>query len=84
MFSYCSSLTQTDIDWSKIRTISDTAFMFCENYALSSLSIPNLTSLGAHAFDHSKITSVTNLGSITSIADSCFENCGSLTSVIVP
>jgi len=48
------------------------------------LSLPNLISIGLAAFNNTRITSITNLGSISSLPQDAFVNCTSLTSVTLP
>lgn len=49
-----------------------------------SLNLPNLLSLLESAFSGSNVTSITDLGSITSIPKRTFQNCTALTSVTLP
>ena len=52
-----------------------------------SMSFPNLTSLGEHAFHDSGITTfpiAQNNTAITAIPNNCFEGCKKLTSIVVP
>ena len=46
--------------------------------------LPNLTYLGASAFNYSKITKVTSIGSITTIPDYAFANTQNLTEITIP
>ena len=45
--------------------------------------MPNIQSIGNAAFEGTKITSVTNLGSVTEIPNGCFYNCKELTNIII-
>lgn len=73
-----------------ITRIGNNAFARCTNLVISDLNLPNLTSIGSAAFGTSienagtKITTISNLGSITSLPESCFQNCSTLTSVTIP
>lgn len=79
----CASLPLTNADITNAVTIGKSAFNGC-TLLTGSISLPNLTSLEASAFQNTNITSVTSLGQISSIGGYCFSNCKSLTSVILP
>lgn len=91
-FYLCSNLTS--FDFSNITTLNDSVFY--ESGLSGVLSIPNLTGVlnGAEFYKCTGLTSITNLGSITSITDSpytsggivmgSFLNCTGLTSVTIP
>lgn len=91
-FLRCSNLTS--FDFSNITTLNGSVFY--ESGLSGTLSIPNLTGVlnGAEFYKCTGLTSITNLGSITSICDNpytsggvvigSFANCTGLTSVIIP
>jgi hypothetical protein len=66
---------------SNITSIGDWAFGECDNLVIQDLNLPNLTTLGSSAFQGTKVQAISNLGSITSIPESCFRSCSQLTSV---
>lgn len=81
-FTNCSNLTLTTADIANAVTLQDHAF---KGSSLSgSVALPNITQFGIGAFDGTRITSVTNLGSITALPQDAFVNCTSLTSVTLP
>ncbi len=82
-FRQCPSIVSTDLDYSKITSIGNSAFREA-HVGQTDLNFPNLTSLGTDVYNASNVTKVSNLGSITVITDSCFNNCGSLTQVTLP
>lgn len=91
-FYLCSNLTS--FDFSNITTLNDSVFY--ESGLSGTLSIPNLTGVlrGAEFYKCTGLTSITNLGSITSISDNpytsggivmgSFLNCTGLTSITIP
>lgn len=90
-FAKCKNLTS--FDFSNITALNDS--VFSESGLSGTLSIPNLTGVlnGAEFYNCTGLTSITNLGSITSISDSLytthivmgsFHNCTGLTSVTIP
>lgn len=87
-FDGCTSLTTVNLnDLPNLTTLGVSAFQGCT--ALTGVvHLPALTSLGHMAFKGTKITSVTNLGSITDIygssSNGTFEGCTSLASVVLP
>ena len=81
LFKGCTNLASVNL--SNIATIGEDEFYNCNKLNVS-LNSSGLTSLGYRAFYNSGITSITNLGSITSIPDECFRGCTSLTSVTLP
>lgn len=87
-FNGCTSLV--DIDLSHAVTIETYAFA-AANLSSIALNMPNLTSLGSYAFMSTAISSITSLGSITTIPDGntsqgkgVFSSCTSLTSATLP
>ena len=60
------------------------AFQECSSAPINEINFPNLTTLGSYAFSKTKVQTVSDLGSITSIPDGCFSECYQLTSVIIP
>ena len=88
VFNGCTNLALTSLPTS-ITTIGTYAFRNCTAMAIPDLSLPNLTTLGSYAFsgDEGKapsITTVSNLGSITTIPEGCFNFNTSLSSVTIP
>lgn len=91
-FTLCKNLTS--FDFSNITTLNHSVFY--ESGLSGALSIPNLTGVltGAEFYKCTGLTSITNLGSITSISDNpytsggtkigSFHNCTGLTSVTIP
>lgn len=80
--AFNSSSIET-IDMSKIVTIEHNAFY---NSALTGdLSIPNASGqLQSNTFRQTNITSISNLGSVSSIGDECFGRCSRLMTVTLP
>lgn len=66
-----------------ITTIEQRAFRRCQN-ATGTLNLPNITSLEYRSFQGTGITSIQNLGSVTSIPEECFCDCRNLTAVTLP
>ena len=82
-FSNNSSLTTTDIDWTKVTSVGYESFYNCG--ITGTINATNLTSLNTRgAFEESGITSITSLGSLTTIPMRSFLNCRNLTSVTLP
>lgn len=87
-FQYCSSLQEVN-GLGSVTSIDNGAFYRCSALAID-VNMPNLTSIGRKAFHSSGITSVSNLGSITSLDgwdgydDGTFARCANLTSVTLP
>ena len=73
-FYNCTSLTITIEDIKNAVTIGQYAFQNC-SLLTGTLNLPNLVSLGDSAFQQTNITSITDLGSITSIPNECFKGC---------
>lgn len=80
-FSGCTNLTS--IDLSTVKSIGSDCFIGCSNLDID-VSVPNLVSLNSGAFKQSYISSVSNLGSITTIPRQCFQDCSNLQSVTLP
>lgn len=76
-FFNCSSLQSIDI--SNAISISEQAFRYTQ--LSGQLNLPNLNNLGQYAFANSKISEVSNLGSITTVPSMCFNSCSNLSSV---
>ena len=87
-FEGCTALTTVNLNnLPNLTTLGPSAFYGCT--ALTGVvHLPALTSLGHMAFKGTKITSVTNLGSITGIygtsSHGTFDGCTSLASVVLP
>ena len=77
------NLTTVDIP-STVTTLGPYCFELCNKLVITDLNLPNLTSLGKNAFQGTKIQTVSNLGSVTSIPQDCFKGCSGLTSVTIP
>lgn len=84
-FSGCSNLTEINFG-DNVTTIKGRAFNSVP--ITGDLSFPNLTGAlgdtGVRAFYDTKITSVSNLGSITRMIDESFRACAELESVVLP
>lgn len=78
-FYCCTALT--DIDLSKIVEIETYALFGCSALA-GDLNLPNLTSIGAHAFRKTNYAHV-ELRNVTSIDNNAFFGCPSLNSIIL-
>lgn len=66
---------------STITSIGDRAFQDCTNLVIPDLNLPSLASLGSYAFSGTKVQSISDLGAITSIQESCFSGCSQLTTI---
>ena len=73
----CKGLTSVVLP-SSLLSIGDAAFKDCSNLVIQSLDIQNLASIGIRAFQNTKLKQITNLGDVSTISDSCFENCTNL------
>ncbi len=82
-FYNCDSLTTMDMVGNNLTSIGSYAFFDCDNIVNITLS-NNFGAIGEHAFDDSKIQTVTVNGSLTSIGDYAFYNCESLTTITFP
>lgn len=81
VFSECTSMQKVVLE-AGVKSVGDYAFY--KNTALTELSLPKtLTSIGAHAFNETGLTSVTIPGSMENIGDYAFEKCKSLQSVVL-
>lgn len=81
MFKSCSNLES--IDLSNVTVISKNQFM---GIAITDVNVPNLvqfTGAGQFAYCH-QLKTVTNLGHVSNISDSCFCDCENLQSVVLP
>lgn len=74
----------TSIYLENVTTLGTSVFENAESLAIQNLSMPNLTSIGNACFKNTSIQQVSNLGSITSVPQECFNGCTSLTSVVIP
>lgn len=82
-FRNCSQLALNASALFSATTIGTSAFQNCRNIT-GTLNLPNLTSLSQSAFSYTGITSIADLGSITTIPQECFRGCTSLTNVTLP
>lgn len=71
----------TTVDFPKAKTVGDSAFTQC--YALANVNLPLCETVNAGAFRQSKIGTI-SLPSCTSMKDSAFQSCDSLSSINVP
>ena len=73
-------------DFSNIQTIGRYSFegKTTQQFNGMTLSIPNLTSIDVGAFRRTGITSISNLGSITTIPNECFKDDTALHTVKIP
>lgn len=83
-FNGCSNLTSIVLPES-ITSIGNLAFQNCSKLEIADLHLPHLTSIGTTAFKGVKVVAVSSLGTVTTLPNqSVFENCTSLTSVVLP
>lgn len=88
IFQGCTSLTS--IDLSNITKTSNNEFYFCDlsgdlgSGVNGDLSLPNIQLLGYASFGQTNISTISDLGTVTSIPGSCFCVCPNLTSVTLP
>ena len=82
-FEWYSYLTSVQFH-SGITSIAQGTFSKCTNLVIPDLNFPNLTNLGSYAFQETKVQTISDLGSVTSIPEYCFEKCAQLTSVTIP
>ena len=80
VFHGCSYITSVLLD-TALTSIGNSAFEKCTNLVIADLNLPNLTSLGTYAFSGTKIQTISDLGSVTSIPESCFYDCSQLTTI---
>lgn len=86
-FNKCTSLT-TVVFPENLNSLGNDVFYECSNLS-GDINLPNLETIGIRAFNGTGITSVSNLGRITSIPNgtssySAFSNCPNLESVNLP
>lgn len=65
---------------STITSIGSYAFEACTNLVIPDLNLPNLTTLGSYAFNGTKVQTISDLGSVTSISE-YFRDCSQLTTI---
>ena len=80
VFINLESLTSIT-NFSGLTAIGGSAFEGCINLVILNLNLPSLASLGNSAFRGTKVQTISDLGSITSIPSSCFNDCKQLSSV---
>ena len=78
-FSEIKDLTQITIP-NTVTSIGEGAFYSC---GLTSVTLPNILSIEAWAFNRCPLTSVTIPNSVSSIGEKAFQDCDSLTSITV-
>lgn len=76
-------LNSVTFDNNSVQIIGAYCFSGC-NLTNNNISFPNLQTLGPAAFGWTKISQVSNLGSITTIQNETFRSCTLLTSVTLP
>ena len=77
-----TELNVSDVDGTPVTKIADRVFR--ENKTITSVSFPNVTSVGIYCFFYcSNLTSIL-LPNVTSIGNNCFTNCFKLTSAEIP
>ena len=81
--AYSDCLGLKSISLTNVRYIKEDAFKNCKNLEIDEFDFPNLCELGQRAFIGVKIKKIVNLGSITVINPSCFEQCTTLTDVVL-
>lgn len=81
-FFDCRTLVLNLQDLTSLSIIGENAFYNCKLLS-GTVNLPNLTSLGKLAFEDTAISSVTSLGSVANVPDTCFKNCKNLTSFSV-
>lgn len=79
-FYECTSLTSIDLPES-IQNIRSYAFYGCTSLVISDLNLPNLNTLEVNAFMSTKIKKITNLGNITTLTTSVFDDCKELNNI---
>ena len=79
-FTGGSSITSVTIP-STVTSIEKNHFADCSNLVIQDLNLPNLTTLDAYAFQGTKVQTISNLGSVTSIPEYCFKGCSQLTTI---
>lgn len=82
VFRNCTNLELSSLPAS-ITSIGSDAFLNCSKLT-GDISLPNLTSIGSGAFRGSKITSISNLGSITGTGGWYTFSSSTLVSVVLP
>lgn len=82
-FKNCSNLNIPASALQNATSIGTKAFERCSSLT-GTLNLPSLISLSQSAFSYTGITSIADLGSITSIPNECFRCCTSLTDVTLP
>ena len=81
IFCDCKSITEVVLH-SGITSIGRYAFTNCSNLVIPDLNLPNLASLGSYAFCWgTKVQTISDLGSVTNIPESCFSGCSQLTTI---
>lgn len=79
LFYGCTNLIEINLN--NVSIISNNEF---QETGITEINAPSLSSLGAQAFNSSKVKRIISLGNITSIPDRCFGYCTGLETVILP
>lgn len=80
-FRNCANLTSVDLK--NVTSVLGEAFRDSPNLAID-VNMPRLTYAGDYIFSNTGVTSVSNLGNITTLYQNSFAACHNLTSVILP
>ena len=80
IFHVCRSLQNVEFH-TGIISVGRDAFSWASNLVIQDLNLPNLASLDYESFAGTKIQVISNLGSVTTIPERCFQECSQLTAV---
>ena len=83
IFYVCKSL-QNVVFHTGIISVGRGAFGWAPNLVIPDLNLPNLASLDNESFAGTKIQVISNLGSVTTIPERCFQDCSQLTTIHMP
>lgn len=82
-FKDCTNLTEVTLP-STLTAINHGAFTNCTNLVINDINLPNLTTLASQSFYGTKVKKISNLGSIQSVGENCFQSCTNLTQAVLP